>query len=63
MEENKYKQLFNEHNKQMEKIERENERIHYEEEKNSFIVTIYEEKMFKLNKEDQIILYISFFIL
>ena len=44
------KDFMNEFNQNLEK-----ERIHYEEEKNSFIVTIYEEKMFKLNKEDQII--------
>ena len=40
------KDFMNELNKQLEK-----ERFHYEEEKNSFMVNIYEEKMFKLNKE------------
>ena len=42
--------FMNEFNEKIEK-----ERIHYEEEKNSFIITIYEEKMFKLNKEDKIL--------
>ena len=42
--------FMNDFNQKLEK-----ERIHYEEEKNSFITSIYEEKMFKLNKEDQII--------
>ena len=42
------KDFMNELNNNLEK-----ERNHYEEEKNSFIVNIYEEKMFKLNKEDQ----------
>jgi hypothetical protein len=42
--------FMNDFNQKLEK-----ERIHYEEEKNSFIISIYEEKMFKLNKEEQII--------
>ncbi len=44
------KDFMNELNNNLEK-----ERNHYEEEKNSFIVNIYEEKMFKLNKEDKIL--------
>ena len=44
------KDFMNEFNENLEK-----ERIHYEEEKNSFMITIYEEKMFHLNKNDQIL--------
>jgi hypothetical protein len=42
--------FMKEYNENLEK-----ERINYEKEKNSFITVTYEEKMFKLNKEDQIL--------
>mgnify|MGYP002624222439 CR=1 FL=1 len=48
------KNFMNEFNENLEK-----ERIYYEEEKNSFIITIYEEKMFHLNKNDQILTLIN----